>query len=414
MPRKGFAWMKILYHHRTKAADGQYVHIAELTHALEALGHEVIMVGPGQAGPRKMESGGSGRGLKERLPGWLYEGLEFLYSGVALWRLGLACLRHRPDAIYERYNLFCPSGVWLKRLTGLPLALEVNAPLLEERRDNDGLALQGLARWSEQLTWRGADVCLPVTGVLATHLAAAGVPADRIQVIPNGVGTAFLYDQSPAEDVRARFGLQGKLILGFTGFVRPWHGMDRAVRLLADGRLPDNAHLLMVGDGPAMASLRLQAEKLGVVERVTFAGVAQRAEIPALVSAFDIALQPYVVPYASPLKLFEYLALARPVVAPATENIQEVLTDGADALLFDPADQDGFASAIVRLARDESLRRRIGLAGRATLLARDLTWSRNAERVAGLLSRARGGPKAAISSPTPAPSPAAPPTPVRE
>jgi glycosyltransferase involved in cell wall biosynthesis len=381
--------MKILYHHRTKAADGQYVHIAELTGALAGLGHEVVMVGPGAPGERPMDSGGGSGGLRQFMPGWLYELLEFGYSGLALWRLWRACRRCKPDAIYERYNLFCPAGVWLKRLTGLPLALEVNAPLLEERRANGGLRLQKLARWTERCAWRGADICLPVTNVLAGKVAAEGVEPARLQIIPNGVGTVFLDGSAQPALVRERWGLNGKLVLGFTGFVRPWHGMGRAIDLLADGRLPANAHLLMVGDGPALPGLRAQAERLGVAARVTFTGVAQRHEIPSLVAAFDIALQPYVVPYASPLKLFEYMALGRAVVAPATANIQEVLTDGQNALLFDPEDPAAFGDAIVRLAGDAALRAAIGEAGRQALLTQDLTWRRNAERVIKLLEAAR-------------------------
>lgn len=416
--------MKILYHHRTKAADGQYVHISELTAALAALGHEVVMVGPGEDGPRRMDAGSGGTGgLRGRLPGWLYEALEFGYSALALWRLWRAWRRHRPDALYERYNLFCPAGVWLKRLTGLPMALEVNAPLYEERREHGGLSLHWLARWSERTAWRGADVCLPVTGVLARAMTAAGVAPERVRVIPNGVGAAFLNLAEDGTAIRRRFGLEGKLVLGFTGFVRPWHGMDRAVRLLASGSLPDNAHLLMVGDGPAMPELRALAAALGVAGKVTFAGVAQRDEMPGFVAAFDIALQPYAVPYASPLKLFEYMALGRPVVAPDQDNIREILTDGADALLFDPAAEGSFAAAIARLAGDSTLRARLGAAGRRTLEARNLTWRRNAETVAGLLAAAaqaagaearRPASGAATALPRLPPSRAAAPTPAPE
>lgn len=397
--------MKILYHHRTKAADGQYVHIAELTAALAALGHELIMVGPGEAGPRRMDAGtGGSASLRARLPGWLYELLEFGYAGIAFWRLWRACRRHRPDAVYERYNLFCPAGVWLKRLTGLPLAMEINAPLRDERSIHGGLRLKRLARWTEEYAWRGADVCLPVTDVLAAHVAAAGVPPVRIHTVPNGVSDAFAGGLADGGEVRARFGLTGKLVLGFTGFVRPWHGLDRAIRLLADGRMPPNAHLLVVGDGPALPDLRSLAASLGVGEKVTFAGVAQREEMPSFVAAFDIALQPHAVTYASPLKLFEYMALGRAVVAPTQANIEEVLTHGRDALLFDPGDADSFAASIARLANDAALRRRLGDAARKTLLSRNLTWRHNAERVSALLAAAMARHGAGFRAP-PEPGP---------
>ncbi|MCA8927483.1 MAG: glycosyltransferase family 4 protein [Alphaproteobacteria bacterium] len=381
--------MKILYHHRTQAADGQYVHISELTEALEALGHEIVMVGPGGNEKRRMDAGtDSGPGLRERLPAWLYELLEFGYSAVAFWKLWRAWRRHRPDVLYERYNIYCLSGTWLRWLTGLPMALEVNAPLFEERSTHGDLTLKGLARWTEVTAWRAADVCLPVTNVLADYVRAARVPEERIRIIPNGAGAPFLDGSADGASVRDRHGLEGRLVLGFTGFVRPWHGIDKVIDLLAGDRLPPEAHLLMVGDGPARPDLEAQAQRLGVTDRVTFTGVVQRDAVPHYVAAFDIALQPHVVAYASPLKLIEYLALGRAIVAPDTRNIREILTDGEDGLLFAAGNTDAFAEAIVRLANDPALRQRLGGGALALLHRRNLTWRHNAERVVDLF-RAR-------------------------
>ena len=150
----------------------------------------------------------------------------------------------------------------------------------------------------------------------------------------------------------------------------------------------------MVGDGPARAELEAQAERLGVTDRVTFTGVIQRDAVPDYVAAFDVALQPHVVAYASPLKLIEYLALGRAIVAPATPNIQEILTDGENGLLFDSGDTDAFAEAIVRLANDTALRQRLGQGALALLRERNLTWQHNAERVVGLYRQLGAGPGA--------------------
>jgi glycosyltransferase involved in cell wall biosynthesis len=383
--------MKILYHHRTQAADGQYVHISELTHALESLGHEIIMVGPGGGEKRKMDAGtDSGPGQRDRLPSWLYELLEFGYSGLAFLKLWKAYRTHKPDVLYERYNIFCLSGVWLKRLTGVAMALEVNAPLFEERSIHGDLSLKGLARWIEATAWRAADVCLPVTDVLADYVRTVGVPEDRIAVIPNGAGEPFLDGSADGASVRNRHNLVGKLVLSFTDFVRAWHGIDKVIDLLAGDRLPPEAHLLMVGDGPARADLEAQAERLGVSDRVTFTGVIQRDVVPHYVAAFDIALQPHVVAYASPLKLIEYLALGRAIVGPATPNIQEILTDRETGLLFEPGNTDAFAEAIVELANDPALRQKLGDAALALLQTRNLTWKHNAETVVELYQGMRG------------------------
>lgn len=381
--------MKILYHHRIRSKDGQYVHIEELIQALRKLGHVVILVEPPAYNKAKFgDDAGFIAILKRYCPGFVYELMEFAYSFVLYWRLREAVLAHQPDCLYERYNLFQPAGVWLKRHFNLPMLLEVNAPVFEERAKYDGIALPWLARWSERYTWRGADRVLPVTEVLAKRVEAAGVNRERLVVIPNGINPDEFGGEFDHEQAKRRLGLEGKLVLGFTGFVRDWHGLDKVIELIAS--LDLGWHLLIVGDGPARNALERHAAALNVTSRLTITGVVGRDRVAAHVAAFDIALQPAVVDYASPLKLFEYMALGRPVVAPAQPNIMEILTDGEDALLFDPRDPQGLGRVIERLCRDAGLRRRIGEAARRTIRSRRLTWDDNATRVTELIAGLTG------------------------
>ncbi len=301
--------MKILYHHRTASKDGQAVHIEEMVHALRELGHEVLVVGP--SGPDDANGGGMGGGigddkgwvsrLRRALPAAAYELLELGYSVVAYRRLAAAARRFQPDVLYERYNLFLLAGVMLRRRLGIPLLLEVNAPLVEERSRFGGLGLPRLAAWAETTAWCGADAVLPVTQVLGGHVSARGVPAHRITVIPNGINEAQFAAAPEPETAKRALRWEDSLILGFTGFVRDWHGVDRVLRWMASPQAPTSAKLLMVGDGPARPELEALARELSLGERVRFTGVIDRQQIPAFVAAFDIALQPAVVSYASPL-----------------------------------------------------------------------------------------------------------------
>ena len=381
--------MRILYHHRTASKDGQAVHIDELIAALRALGHEVRMVGPAVSGGDGMgaEAGWVQR-LKHTLPKAVYEVMELGYSLLAYLRLARAAREFRPDVIYERYNLFLMAGLMLKRRTGLPLLLEVNGPLVHERGRFGGLGLPWLARWSESRLWRGADFVLPVTHVLGDHVKAYGVPAARIEVIPNGINQEHFALAPTQAEAKHALGWSEALVLGFTGFVRDWHGVDRVVRWMASGDAPAHARLLVVGDGPVRAQLEQLAAELALGERVRFTGVIARERVPEHVAAFDIALQPAVVPWASPLKLFEYLALAKAVVAPRVPNIEEVLGDGDNALLFEPSAPRGFEDALTRLCADAALRERLGAAAGATIVRKGLTWRDNARRVVQLAGRA--------------------------
>jgi len=387
--------MRVLYHHRTASKDGQAVHIEEMITALREQGHEVRVVAPGggddePSGQMGAEVGWVAR-LRARLPKAVYELMELAYTLVAYRRLAAAANEFKPDVIYERYNLFLLAGAMLKRRTGLPLLLEVNAPLAEERGKFGGLGLPRLARWAEAKAWRAADFVLPVTDVLADHVRAVGVPNERIVVVPNGINEAHFAAAPSQAEAKAHLGWPDALVLGFTGFVRDWHGMDRVIRWMASPAAPADARLLVVGDGPVRAELEQLAADLKLGDRVRFTGVVHRDRVPALVAAFDIALQPAVVAYASPLKLIEYLALGKAIVAPRQPNIAELLVDDGNALLFDAQDQSAFEAALGRLARDAALRERLSRAALQTITTHQLTWANNARRAMQLVARASGG-----------------------
>jgi glycosyltransferase involved in cell wall biosynthesis len=407
--------LRILYHHRTASRDGQAVHIDEMVGNLRALGHEVLVVGPALgAAEADVAPGAMGAKVgwvhraKRIAPAALYELAELAYNAVAYPRLARAVRRFRPDVIYERYNLYQLAGAMARRRLRVPLLLEVNSPLAEERRAHGSLRLAGLARWAEGAAWRHADCVLPVTRVLAGHVEARGVPPARIVVNSNGVDVDH-FTRVPAPDAaKAALGLAGRLVVGFTGFVRDWHRVDRVLEWLARPGPGAGAHLLLVGDGPARAELEALATRLGVRDRFTCTGAVDRVRIPALVAAFDIALQPAVVPYASPLKLFEYLAAGKPVVAPRTPNLEEVVTGDESVLFFAPDDREGLVRALDRLASDPALRDRLAAGARAVIVERRLAWRDIARRVEGVAARLAGASASSSVAPAGCPAPGGP------
>jgi glycosyltransferase involved in cell wall biosynthesis len=377
--------MKILYHHRIASKDGQFVHVEELTEALKRLGHEIIFVGPQVVDNSEFGAeGGMIPLLKKFIPGFAYELMEFGYAFLAWFKLWRAVKTHQPDCLYERYSLYMPAGVWIKRKFNLPMILEVNAPLFDERSKYDGIALPRLARWTEEFTWRGADHVVPVTQVLADRISLIGVNANQLSVIPNGINLQRFGDFPNTEVAKVKHGLQDRLVLGFTGFVREWHRLDRVIDLLAKTEDGQKRHLLLVGDGPARESLEQHAKSLGVTDQITITGIIARDKVADYVAAFDIALQPDVVEYASPLKLFEYMALGRAIVAPDTANIREVLTDQKDALLFNAENPDTFPAAVENCCNNAKLREQLGTQAKKTISERGFTWDNNAQRVIDL------------------------------
>ena len=374
--------MKILYHHRIRSKDGQAVHLEELVGAFRDLGHDVSVVGPQSFARASFGDDPKLLGqLKRILPKALYEVLELGYNIPAYMRLSRARQKQSPDIIYERYNLYSLAGVWLSKRTGVPLLLEVNAPLARERATYGSLGLPWLASWLEHWAWRHAAAVLPVTAVLASEMRTAGVRPERIFVIPNAIDPKRFVQPLSVERAKAELGLSDQIVLGFTGFMRHWHGLDQVISWLGRPDSLQRLHLVLVGDGPALSALKAQTAALGLASRVTFTGLVDRDAIARVLAAFDIALQPKAVAYASPLKLFEYMALGKAIVAPDQPNIREVLVHDVSALLFDPARPDQLTDAIAQLAADTALRQRLGKAAHEAIALRSLTWSDNAKQV---------------------------------
>jgi len=376
--------MRILYSHRIQSRDGQSVHVEQMVAALRQAGHEVLVVGPGFY--QQAEFGAESRvvaWIRARLPAALGELAEVAYNVPAYRRLRRAAGPFRPDIIYERYNLYYLAGALLARRLGVPFYLEVNAPIADERARFSGLRLRGLARRLEAWTWRAATRVVAVTGVLKAMIVAAGVAPERIEVVPNGI------DPAAFADLPARPSVPDPVVLGFVGFVRDWHGLDAVIAAMAGYGGTPRLDLVVVGDGPARPALERQAAALGIADRVRFTGLSPHADVPGMVAGFDIALQPRAVAYASPLKLFDYMAAGRAIVAPDQPNIREILTDGETALLFDPARADGVWTAVLRLAGDAGLRGRLGGAARAEIERRRYTWAGNAARLVAWAARDR-------------------------
>jgi glycosyltransferase involved in cell wall biosynthesis len=140
--------------------------------------------------------------------------------------------------------------------------------------------------------------------------------------------------------------------------------------------------LLLVGHGPLRSELEEQVRAQGWQGGVTFAGAVEHNQMPGYIAAMDVTVAPYPALeefYYSPLKLFEYMAMGRPVVAARIGQVADIVTDGMNGLLFEPGDSQGLARCIRRLKEDPPLREELGRkAGAAGTIQ---TWNTSAARL---------------------------------
>jgi glycosyltransferase involved in cell wall biosynthesis len=196
-----------------------------------------------------------------------------------------------------------------------------------------------------------------VSDVLRKSLIDSGVPATKVITIPNGVDESFFSDVnlSPTEIYR------GKIVIGFVGSLKPWHGIDFLVesyRILAEDPV---YHLLIVGDGSKMKLLRKFEQELP--GRVTLTGNVPHEEVLKYVDVMDIAVAPYPAFedfYFSPLKVLEYMARGKAIVATEQGQIKDLIRHNETGWLVPPGNQAQFVDAIKELAQNSLLRKKLG------------------------------------------------------
>jgi glycosyltransferase involved in cell wall biosynthesis len=381
--------MPLLYHFRTRGAGAEAVHISGIVRAFEKMGHRVILSSPTGVDPRQTAGSspfsrpGVAARIARLLPGPLFELLELLYNLPAFTRNLRLVRKHDCRLIYERHAFFLFSTALVARLRHCPLIVEVNELVGDPRLRAQPL-FSRLARWTDRFLFRRARLIVVVSPHLKRRVQEYGIPEDRILILSNAVSEDDLVpppEPSTAVPLSIHqssiINHQSPFILGFTGWLVQWHRLDFLIQALA---LPEFASvtLLLIGEGPLQSALESQARALGV--RVQFHGPLPHSAIPAALRAMDACVVPHSNDFRSPIKLFEYMAQERPVLAPRTEPIESLLTDGKEALLFTPLDPESFRSALRKLLASKELRTSLGRAARR-LVQEHHTWEQNALKI---------------------------------
>jgi glycosyltransferase involved in cell wall biosynthesis len=142
--------------------------------------------------------------------------------------------------------------------------------------------------------------------------------------------------------------------------------------------------LLIVGDGPIRSDLEKTVANNGLSGKVTITGRQVHEMVRFFVAAMDIAVSPLSTFYASPMKIIEYMAMGKALVAPNTPNIRDIVTHEEDGILFYPQKVDDLIQKLLFLIGDCHLRGRLGFNARSKIESR-YTWQRNAKHVVSII-----------------------------
>ena len=394
--------MKILYHHRTRGRGAEGVHIRGVVKGLRQLGHHVqILSLPGAAPedeekmsapipkkPKKASFGARLLGfvneLTKYMPEIAFEMCELLFNVIAWRRLRKIVYKEKVDFIYERYSLFMFISVWWARRHCVPIILEVNDSCQVDRVRP--LCFKSLACRVEKMVFRNADGLVFISTRFKKIIELAYGDIAPSVVSPNAVDLdIFVPDGGSGQRVRKKLDLHNKVVVGYVGAFVYWHGIDWFVELIID-RLKEypELHLLLVGDGVCFNTIKSRVAAGKVESQVTMPGRVSHDEIPNYIEAMDFGVLPDSNDYGSSMKLFEFMAMGKGMVAPDFPPIAEVVKDRENSWLFPANDRNACVDMVLSLVGDKAQQHLVGVNARS-YIERERQWRHNAEQIITLL-----------------------------
>ena len=394
--------MHILYHHRTAGDRVERVHIMGMVKAWRRMGHSVHISSPPGCSPQEDEragapedSSGSGtplgtlQSLLKRLardaPPALFEAAELAYNAYSLADVLRLVAHRRPDVIYERFTANSAAPTLVARLLGIPIVQEVN--LLVGAGRFRPLVLEYLTRRIERWVLAHSALVVTVSNRFKDVLVEMGTPPEKVLVCPNAIDPRlFVHLNTNPKPVFQQNKRGRRLVIGYVGSFIPYHRLDLLVQAAERLKgLTPPLRFLIVGEGAERARIERMVEAAWLGGRFQFTGRVPHEDVPAQIARMDIAVMPGSNTWGSPVKLLEYMAMAKPVIAPRVPPIEEVIAHGRNGVLFEPGSLASLRQALELLIGDDKLRRDIGRQARLDVLERH-TWHHNARRVLASLS----------------------------
>ena len=282
------------------------------------------------------------------------------------------------------------------RRLGIPVVYEVRA-FWEDAAVDHGTTTEGslryrLTRRLETHALRNVDHVFTICEGLRGDIAARGIPASKITVIPNAVDIHdFEPGGAPDGALKSRLGLDGAVVMGFIGSFYAYEGLDLLLQALPDllQRRPE-LRVLLVGGGPQDAALKAQAQALGVADKVVFTGRVPHAEVQRYYDLIDVLAYPRhsmrLTELVTPLKPLEAMAQGRLLVASDVGGHKELIRDGDTGVLFRAGSTASLVDAVDGLLQRRHTWPALRAAGRA-FVERERQWAASAQHYRPVFER---------------------------
>jgi glycosyltransferase involved in cell wall biosynthesis len=393
--------VNILFHHRTRGRGAEGVHIRGVVKGLRQLNHHVDILSLPGAEPEAEEKTTSDEkinqapikkskfsilsDLTKHVPEFVFELFELAFNLIAVIRLRKTIKEKNITLIYERYSLFMFASVWWAKRHNLPIVLEINDSCQVQRVRS--LTFKKLAAKIEAWIFKNATGLVFIsTRFKEVAEQAYGEIANSV-VSPNAADLdKFIIDETSGLALRSKLGIENKVVLGYVGAFVHWHGIDWFVDLACQKlkETPDLV-LLLVGDGVAFEGIKNRVIEAGVESQVILPGKVPHHEVSSFLSAMDLGILPDSNDYGSPMKLFEFMAMGKGMIAPDFSPIAEVVQDNATSWLFPASNKQACIDKVFEIVNDRVAHQEVGKNARS-YIENERQWKHNAEQLLSLVT----------------------------
>lgn len=389
--------MKIIYysphpHLNLMSPSGSGTHMREMIAAFRNEQCEVlpVVMGGGDNPPEETlnkHQSGSKQFLKNLLSKRVWRTvkdlnlLRFDYFTAAK-RIEKAIKKFNPDFIYERCYYLQLSGIKMAKKYGLPHVLEINSPFVDQANflGKSKSYFENYARYIEKKQVHETDLPLAVVGPLKEYFAKRhNVPRDKFLITHDAFNPKNIQlNTSDQKKIQEQYQLFDKKVIGYIGSIFEWHGLDKLIRAFDEMKI-SGAKVLIVGYGAYMTTLMKLAKNLAVEDDIIFTGRVPKEIIFNYIDIMDICVAPNAAWYQSPVKIFEYGAMGKPILGPDTEAVREVMIPDEDGILVEPS-INHIKAGLRQLLKDPERAKQMGLNFRKKVL-QEYTWGKNAKKV---------------------------------
>ena len=398
--------VNILFHHRTRGRGAEGVHIRGVVKGLRQLNNHVdILSLPGaepeaeeakatdekiNQAPTKKSSFSILSDLTKHVPEFVFELFELAFNLIAVIRLRKIVKEKNITLIYERYSLFMFASVWWAKRHNLPIVLEINDSCQVQRVRS--LTFKKLAAKIEGWIFKNSTGLVFISTRFKEVAEQAYGDIENSVVSPNGADLdKFIINETSGLALRSKLGIENKIVLGYVGAFVHWHGIDWFVDLACQ-KLKETPELvlLLVGDGVAFEDIKNRVIEAGVESQVILPGKVPHHEVSSFLSAMDLGILPDSNDYGSPMKLFEFMAMGKGMIAPDFSPIVEVVQNNETSWLFPASNKQACIDKVFEIVNDRKAHKEVGENARAYIES-ERQWKHNAEQLLSLVTASEEG-----------------------